>query len=109
MDTTNLIAYLPFDESPTEDLCGNEWTATSDTLQIVDGALLFDNTGYISTSPPELGTQDFSVDWWEFIPSSLNSFSADIIGIDGNGRALGILYLNSNHPTMYLGNGSSWK
>lgn len=39
MDTTNLIEWLPFDKSPTEDLCGNTWTATGSPTIGANGAI----------------------------------------------------------------------
>ena len=46
MNTTNLVAWLPFDNSPTEDLCGNTWT--------LNGALNVDSTNAISGNALQL-------------------------------------------------------
>lgn len=114
MDTTNLFAYLPFDESATQDLCGNTWTVKG-SLTVQDGALNLESSStrnYIYTTPPELGTQDFTIDWWEDIPASRDSFTSEVIVIDGTTgsatRCLDICYYSSSTPRLYLGNGS-WR
>lgn len=57
-----LVAYLPFDTSPTEDLCGGTWT-TVGTVSIQDSALWIDaSNSYIKrTNGYTLGGQDFTV------------------------------------------------
>ena len=114
MDTTNLFAYLPFDESATQDLCSNTWTVNG-SLTVQDGALNLESSStrnYIYTTPPELGTSDFTIDWWEYILSSRNSFTSEVIVIDGTTgsatRCLDICYYSSSTPRLYLGNGS-WR
>lgn len=59
---TKLIAYLPFDTSTTEDLCGNTWT-TSGTPTIANGALKLDgNSSYLAMDGGiTLGGQDFTI------------------------------------------------
>ena len=64
----NLIAYLPFDTSATEDLCGNTWTeeggtATISTDNAISGKALT-SSRITLTTPIMLGGQDFSVDFW---------------------------------------------
>lgn len=61
MDATNLIAYLPFDTSTTEDKCGNTWT-TSGTPVIEDSALKLDGSSYLQLNGSlTLGGQDFTI------------------------------------------------
>ena len=117
MSTTNLKVWLPFDNSATDDKCGNTWTVENISPAIINDANSvsgkacdFDGTGYIYSEPPELDTSDFTIDWWEYIPSSLNSFTAEIIAIDGTTgtatRCLDICYYSSKTPRLYLGKGT---
>lgn len=116
MESTNLVAWLPFNSSVTEDLCGNEWTIVG-SLAIEDGALALESSStrnYIYTTPPELGMSDFTIDWWEYIPASVNSFTGEVIGIDGttgsNTYCLALMYWSNSAPSMDLGRGTgaSW-
>ena len=64
MDTTNLIAYLPFDSSTTEDLLGNTWTAIGNPT-IQDGKLYLDGSSYLLMQGGiTLGGQDFTIRGW---------------------------------------------
>lgn len=122
MSTNGLVVWLPFDNSATEDKCGNTWTAYGTAPTIVNAnsvsgkACDFSQTsGYIYTTPPELGTNNFTIDWWEYIPSSRDSFTSEIIVIDGTSgvakRCLDICYFNSSQPMLFIGKGagaSSW-
>lgn len=109
-----LVVHLPFNESATQDLCGNTWSVVDTSPTIIDGACNFDGNGYIYTAPPQLGSNDFTIDWWEYIPSSINTMFADTICIDGaNGnapRALDVHFPNANYPCLYVGagTGGSW-
>ena len=69
MDTTNLIAYLPFDESTTLDLCGNEWTATG-TVSIVDGAANFNISYLRSNEQVTFGGAEFTISFYTYLSSS---------------------------------------
>lgn len=62
MDTTNLIAYLPFDTSTTEDKCGNTWTAYN-APTIVDNTAVFSGANqYLELDGTiTLGGQDFTI------------------------------------------------
>lgn len=117
MSTTNLKVWLPFDNSATEDKSGNTWTVENTSPTIINDANSvsgkacdFDGTGYIYSEPPELDTSDFTIDWWEYISSSRNSFTSEIIAIDGTTgtakRCLEICYYQSTTPKLYLGNGT---
>lgn len=63
----NLVVWLPFDNSTTEDLCGNEWTATdsptiSETNAINGKALQLDGSSYLQLDGEiTLGGQDFTI------------------------------------------------
>lgn len=64
MDTTNLIAYLPFDTSTTQDKLGNTWTAYgSPTIQ--DGALQLDGASYLQSDSiaAQIGSDSWTVHW----------------------------------------------
>lgn len=70
MDAATLIVYLPFDSSPTEDLCGNSWTAYGNPT-IADGALNLDGSSRLAMSDGvALGGQDFTIDCWIFYTGS---------------------------------------
>ena len=74
MDTTNLIAYLPFDESATQDLCGNEWTAVGNPT-ISDGALQIQSGQYLTCDEPlTLGGQDFTICGWAYMDSKTANY-----------------------------------
>lgn len=93
MDTTNLIVYLPFDESATQDLCGNEWTAYGTTsigeTNAISGNALQVNKGYIrSNSAITFGGADFTISFYAYVDSAseiwVAPFSAEAsLGYDG--------------------------
>ena len=62
MDATKLLAYLPFDESPTEDLCGGSWAAHNNPI-IQNCQLNFNaSEQYVSCDDEiTLGGQDFTI------------------------------------------------
>ena len=67
MSVGNLIAWLPFDETPTQDLCGNKWTAyNSPTIE--GKALQLNGTNqYLALNGSiSLGGQDFTVSCWAY-------------------------------------------
>ena len=79
MDTTNLIAYLPFDESTTLDLCGNEWTAYNttsiDETNAISGTALQLNKGYLrSNEQVTFGGADFTISFYTYLSSSSHYF-----------------------------------
>jgi len=56
----NLVAYLPFDKSVTEDLCGGTWTVSGNPT-IQDGALYVSGAAYVAKDGGcSLGGQDFT-------------------------------------------------
>lgn len=72
---SNLVSYLPFDYSLTEDLCGNEWTA-SGAATIENGKLALNGgVDYVQTTAISLGGQDFTADCW-MTPTNLNDWRA---------------------------------
>ncbi len=61
MSTANLVSWLPFDTSTTQDLCGNEWTV-SGSPTISDNALQLNGSSYLQKSGGiTLGGQDFTI------------------------------------------------
>ena len=68
-NTENLVVWLPFDESTTEDKCGNTWTAygtptISETDAINGKALQLDGSSYIEcadVAPIEFFNSDFTI------------------------------------------------
>lgn len=61
MNATNLVAWLPFDTSTTQDLCGNTWTAYGSPT-IANGALQLNGSSYLQmTGGITLGGQDFTI------------------------------------------------
>ena len=47
MDTTNLVAWLSFDESATADKCGNSWTAYGSPT-VANGKLVLNGSSYLT-------------------------------------------------------------
>ena len=69
MDTNNLIAWLPFDDSPTFDFYGNTITTygnptIADTNALTGNALQLDGSSYLKISDVTLGGKDFYIDCW---------------------------------------------
>lgn len=64
MDTANLIAYLPFDTSTTEDKLGNTWTAYGSPT-IEDGALQLNGASYLQSDSiaAQIGSDSWTVHW----------------------------------------------
>ena len=70
MDTTNLKAWLPFDESATEDKLGNEWTtygnpAIDETNAVSGKALQLDGASYLQNNSvaTEIGDDIWTIHW----------------------------------------------
>lgn len=75
MDATKLKVWLPFDESATEDKCGNSWTAygttSIDATNAISGQALQLNKGYLrSDTAIEFGGANFTVDFYAYMNSS---------------------------------------
>ena len=77
-----LVSYLPFDTSPTEDLCGNYWTIEDGTVTIgetnalINNALQLDGTGYLRYHGLlVLGGQDFTIDCWCYINNTNTNYN----------------------------------
>lgn len=99
MDVTKIISWLPFNESTTQDLLGNSWTAygsptIADTNAINGKALQLNGSSQYLLSERELGGQDFTVSCYENKTGS---------GRDG---AVFVLYYDESH-FMAL-NGGGW-
>ena len=89
MDINNLKVWLPFDNSPTEDLCGNSWTAYNSAdissansfngkaLQLSGEYKTNSDLGqYLSLDAGiTLGGKDFTIDGWSFMDSSIGSYA----------------------------------
>jgi len=110
-----LKALLPQIQSM--DLCGNTWTVTGTTPTIVttnylNGKATQFGKGYIYTNPPALRSNNFTIDFWEYIPSTVNGLTAEMVvidGTDGTGtQCLSIGYDNgATVPSLWLGKGTS--
>lgn len=80
MDTTNLVSWLPFDKSPTEDLCGNTWTATGNPTigkknSIIGSALQLDGQSCLKLSNIMLGGQSFEISGWVYVDSASPNYA----------------------------------
>ena len=81
MDSNNLKIWLPFDNSPTLDKCGNSWTTSgnpslSATNAISKNALQLSGGAYLrSDNKILIGGQDFTVDFWAYANSSQVSYA----------------------------------
>lgn len=71
MDASKIKVWLPFDDSPTFDRCGNTWTAVgnptiSETDAIKGNALQLDGASYIQSdiAPVELFNSDFTIHFY---------------------------------------------
>lgn len=74
MDATNLVAWLPFDTSATEDKLGNEWTANGSPT-IENGELKLDGSSYIQHNGTiTLAGSDFTISGWVTMSSSTTSW-----------------------------------
>lgn len=61
MSTANLVSWLPFDTSTTDDLLGNTWTATGNPT-VSDNALQLNGSSYLQKSGGiTIGGQDFTI------------------------------------------------
>lgn len=115
----NLKALLPSIQSM--DLCGNTWTVAGTTPTIVttnylNGKATQFGQGYIYTNPPALRSNNFTIDFWEYIPSTVNGLTAQMVVIDGtDGTDTQCLYIGYHNgatvPSFWLGKGASsgWK
>lgn len=108
MDTTNLIVYLPFDESATQDLCGNEWTAydttsIDDTNAISNTALQL-NKGYLrSNSAITFGGADFTVSFYAYVSFNSENWTAPFSAVASlsNARSGQIVFRRNNTNTYF--------
>ena len=75
-----LSAWLPFNNSPTEDLCGNTWTAVGNPTIGANGAvsgnaLQLNASSYLKLDGSlELGGQDFTICGWAKMTAATNSY-----------------------------------
>ena len=86
------------------------------TINEINGKATQFGQGYLYTDPPELKSNNFTIDFWEYIPSTINGLTAQMVvidGTDGTGtQCLDIGYDNgATVPSFWLGKGASsgWK
>lgn len=105
MDTNNLIAWLPFDDSPTFDFYGSTITTygnptIADTNAFTGNALQLDGSSYIKITGIQLGGQDFCIDCWVNIKLfSPNSSVLLDIALSSNNNTLVAIRKNSSDAT----------
>lgn len=83
MDTRNLVAWLPFDNSTTFDWCGNEWTLNGalnvDSTNAISGnALQLTGNGdanYLQLDGIALGGRDFTVHAYVYSDTTSNEWA----------------------------------
>lgn len=122
-----LKVWLRFNDpdNVAKDECGNQWSIeqkdTTDTAPTIINADTpsgkacdFGGTqAFLSTTPPTLGTSDFTVDWWEFIPAGIDSFYGEIMVIEDRTQntpsyTFNITYQQTPYLRLFVGNGSDW-
>lgn len=97
--------------SSTRDILWYIGTPTFSTDQYKFGTKsLLATNGYLQASAFPL-PESWTIEFWEYVPSSLNSFLQEMISIypsAGSGTGgTSILYHNHNYPTFWYGNGST--
>lgn len=98
-----LMAYLPFDNSAIEDLCGNTWTATGSpavnaTNAVSGNAIQFNNNNYIVCNKTfTLGGQDFTIDFYMKANTSTHNY----------GNVITLFSTTSGSDTAFLRHDSS--
>lgn len=80
MDATNLVAWLPFDESTTLDRCGGTWTTSgspmiSDENAINGKALQLASGSYVMCDSVTIGGQDFTIHGYCYMNSSSGNWA----------------------------------
>ena len=107
-----LVAYLPFDESATADVCGNVWTATgnasldSSVKKFGAASAHFPSGAYISaTDVLHLSAEKWTFDAWLYLVST--SGAHGYFGLGATNTTTGIEVLASN---VYIADnsGSNW-
>lgn len=115
MDTTNLVAWLPFDESTTQDLCGNTWTATGDvsfsttvkkfgtaSVHLPNGARL------VANNIINLNADKWTFDCWAYLVSSSSDEGYFALSARTDGARYGIINSNDGIWIAKKG-GGSWQ
>ena len=100
-----LVAYLPFDQSTTLDLCGNEWTAYG-TPTIQDGALYLNGSSYLVNSniADDIGAGKWTIDFWA---TAASTHFGGIFGTfnslrSGDTNKWGCVNYNNGNPQLNL-------
>ena len=109
---TELVSYLPFENSATEDVCGNVWTATgnasldSSVKKFGAASAHFPSGAYISaTDVLHLSAEKWTFDAWLYLVST--SGAHGYFGLGATNTTTGIEVLASN---VYIADnsGSNW-
>ncbi len=98
MDATKLIAWLPFNESVTQDFCGNTWTTygtpTIEDANAISGkALQLSGGSYVMCTDVTIGEQDFTIDGWCYTNSSSGNWARVFEMVTTDANSANILYL----------------
>lgn len=107
LDNKNLIAWLPFNTSPTADVKGNTWQTYGNptigkTNAINGNALQLDGQSYIKLSNVMLGGQDFYIDGYIYVDSSSPNYACvlNIVNPD-TGYPLVIVHKSPTDATKF--------
>ena len=74
-----LAIAMPFNDSPTEDICGNTWTATG-TPQVTDGYANFDQNWYLDGAVNiDLSAGQFNIAFWFYVAGN---YQVPLIWVD---------------------------
>lgn len=118
MDTTNLVAWLSFDDSPTFDWCGNEWTTYGTPTIGTDGAikgkaLQLNGNNYIQCDSiaAKIGSDIWTIHWHATCTATrtegyfFGTYNANY-GTSGmgNNKWVSVCYLNGNPKLVLYGN-----
>lgn len=106
MDTTNLVAYLPFNESVTQDLLGNAWTAYG-TPTIENGAVHLPSGAYLTAN----NIIDLNSDKWTFSCRCYCVSRSGDEGFFGLGEGANRRGIIAGNDGIYVANpgGGSWQ
>ncbi|MBQ3335815.1 MAG: hypothetical protein IJG80_00240 [Selenomonadaceae bacterium] len=102
----NLVAYLPFDSSTTEDLFGNTWTAYGSPT-IKDGELYLPSGAYLRAE----NIIDLNADKWTFSAWCYRVSSSGDEGFFGFGEGISRRGIIAGHDGVYIASsgGGSWQ
>ncbi|MBR2520450.1 MAG: hypothetical protein IKE46_11825 [Selenomonadaceae bacterium] len=112
--SANMICHLPFDNSITENTCGDDWIAGGihppdiyETPYAINGkAFMFNASGRVqSPTPITFGGRDFTIDFHAYVESSSPLWSGLFCAravVDSSQKRSGVIWLvhNSNSGVM---------